>query len=55
MPSTCAWEALQEDPDLAGLELADAQGEAFVADAAALVDDYFQLEDPTPWTPSAWS
>jgi putative RecB family exonuclease len=41
-----AWQALQEDPELVCLELTDAEREAFVADAAALVDGYLRLEDP---------
>ena len=41
-----AWEALQEEPDLADLELTEAERDLFVADAAALVDGYFRLEDP---------
>ncbi|MGH9014769.1 MAG: RecB family exonuclease, partial [Acidimicrobiia bacterium] len=43
--------ALREHPEYAGLEL-DADGEAaFVAEAAALVEQYFRLEDPTTITP----
>jgi putative RecB family exonuclease len=41
-----AWGALQEEPDLADLELTEAERDLFVADAAALVDGYFRLEDP---------
>jgi putative RecB family exonuclease len=41
-----AWKALQEEPDLADLELTEAERDLFVADAAALVDGYFRLEDP---------
>jgi putative RecB family exonuclease len=41
-----AWTALQEEPDLADLALTDAERDAFVADAAALIDGYFRLEDP---------
>jgi putative RecB family exonuclease len=41
-----AWQALQEDPDLACLELTDIERESFVADAASLVDGYLRLEDP---------
>jgi len=41
-----AWEALRDDPDLASLDLTEAQRDAFVADAASLVEGYFQLEDP---------
>jgi putative RecB family exonuclease len=41
-----AWRALQDDPDLLSLELTDSEGEAFVADAATLVDGYLRLEDP---------
>jgi putative RecB family exonuclease len=41
-----AWEALQEDPDLVSLALTEPEREAFVHDAAALVDGYLRLEDP---------
>jgi putative RecB family exonuclease len=41
-----AWEALQQDPDLASLALTEPEREAFVHDAAALVDGYLRLEDP---------
>src|SRR5580704_4280271 len=41
-----AWLTLQDDPDLLGLELTDKEAEAFVADAATLVDGYLRLEDP---------
>src|ERR1700722_5483457 len=41
-----AWQAMQEDPDLTSLELSNAEREAFVADAASLVDGYLRLEDP---------
>ena len=41
-----AWQALQDDPELLFLELTDAEREAFVADAALLVDGYLRLEDP---------
>jgi putative RecB family exonuclease len=41
-----AWQALQEDPDLASLELTEAERDTFVADAATLVDGYLRLEDP---------
>ncbi len=41
-----AWLALQDDPDLLGLELTASEAEAFVADAATLVDGYLRLEDP---------
>jgi putative RecB family exonuclease len=41
-----AWKALQEEPDLADLALTEAERDHFVADAAALVDGYLQLEDP---------
>jgi putative RecB family exonuclease len=43
--------ALREHPEFAGLEL-DAEAEAtFVAEARALVERYFRLEDPTAITP----
>jgi putative RecB family exonuclease len=35
-----------DDPEYAGLEWADGEREAFVADAATLIDNYFRLEDP---------
>jgi len=41
-----AWQALQDDPDLAFLELTESERDKFVADAAALVDGYLRLEDP---------
>jgi len=41
-----AWVALQDDPEFAGLELDDAGAAAFRADAEALVDGYFEMEDP---------
>ena len=42
-----AWAELQEDPELAALELDDQEAAAFLADAAQLVANYFALEDPT--------
>ena len=41
-----AWDALQEDPEFAGLELDPADAPAFLDDARILVDNYFALEDP---------
>jgi putative RecB family exonuclease len=41
-----AWTVLQEEPDLAELALTEAERDAFVSDAAALIDGYFRLEDP---------
>ena len=41
-----AWAELQAEPDFVGLELGAEEAEAFVADAAKLVDAYFRLEDP---------
>lgn len=41
-----AWSALQDEPDLVSLELAEAERDAFVADAASLVDGYLRLENP---------
>jgi putative RecB family exonuclease len=41
-----AWQGLQQEPDLAELELTDADSEAFVADAGALIEGYLRLEDP---------
>lgn len=40
------WSALQEDEEFLGLALDDDGRAAFVADAHALVDNYFLLEDP---------
>ena len=46
-----AWDALRTDAEFTGLAL-DAQGEAqLLADAAVLVDKYFQLEDPRTINP----
>lgn len=46
-----AWAALRHDPEFVGLEL-DADGEAqLLADAGALVRNYFRLEDPTTIKP----
>ena len=41
-----AWEQLQADPELVGLGLTDEQAAEMRADAATLVDRYFELEDP---------
>ena len=41
-----AWQALQEDPEFAGLGLGPAEAEAFRADAEVLVGHYFEMEDP---------
>ncbi|MHB8219175.1 MAG: RecB family exonuclease [Acidimicrobiales bacterium] len=41
-----AWRALHTDPEFLQLALPEAQAEAFRADAASLVDNYFELEDP---------
>ncbi len=41
-----AWSALVVDPEFAELGLDEDEKEAFVADAATLVDHYFDLEDP---------
>jgi putative RecB family exonuclease len=41
-----AWRALQEDPEFASLGLTEPQRDAFVADAASLVDGYLRLENP---------
>lgn len=46
-----AWDDLRDHPEFAELELdADAQA-TFTAEAAALVDKYFRLEDPTTIIP----
>ena len=41
-----AWKELRHSDEFAGLELSGAAGDAFVAEAAALVDGYLRLEDP---------
>lgn len=41
-----AWQDLQADPELQELGLDDDSAEEFRLDAAALVDRYFELEDP---------
>src|ERR1700691_3928209 len=41
-----AWQALQDDPELTGLELTESERDKFVGDAATLVDGYLRLEDP---------
>jgi putative RecB family exonuclease len=41
-----AWEALQDDEEVAGLGLDDEAAAAFVEDARRLVANYFLLEDP---------
>lgn len=42
-----AYEAMRDDPELAGLGLEGEDEAAFLADAGVLVERYFQLEDPT--------
>jgi putative RecB family exonuclease len=46
-----AAEELAEHPEFAGLELTAGEVEAFRADAAMLVDRYFELEDPATVRP----
>ncbi len=46
MPLDQAWEALRRTPTWPSLDLTEAERDAFVADAASLVEGYFQLEDP---------
>jgi putative RecB family exonuclease len=42
-----AWVRLRAtDPEFAALDLSEEEAEAFLSDAALLVDNYFQLEDP---------
>lgn len=48
---TAAAAAMQDDPDLIGLELDEAAEATFLAEAAVLVEKYFRLEDPTTVTP----
>jgi putative RecB family exonuclease len=46
-----AWDQLRTDPEFTGLDL-DADGEAqLLADAGALIGNYFALEDPRAVTP----
>lgn len=42
-----AREELAADPDFTGLDLTAAEWDAFYAEAATLVERYFELEDPT--------
>jgi len=46
-----ALESLRSHPDLADLELDGASEATFLAEAVALVEKYFRLEDPTSITP----
>ncbi|MGQ0831020.1 MAG: RecB family exonuclease [Microthrixaceae bacterium] len=46
-----ALESLRSHPDLADLELDEAAEATFMAEAVALVEKYFRLEDPTAITP----
>lgn len=41
-----AWTALQDDPEFTAMALDERAAQAFVDDAAVLVDNYFALEDP---------
>jgi putative RecB family exonuclease len=41
-----AWDLREEDPEWRALELPEDEGDAFLDDAATLVDGYFRLEDP---------
>jgi putative RecB family exonuclease len=41
-----AWDVLRHDPEVVALDLSGGAADAFVADAAALVEGYFRLEDP---------
>jgi putative RecB family exonuclease len=43
--------ALREHPEMSGLELDEEAEAVFVAEARALLDNYFRLEDPTKITP----
>jgi putative RecB family exonuclease len=45
------WQDLQTDPEYLSLALGDDQATRFRAEAAALVDNYFELEDPNEVTP----
>ncbi|MCD9623557.1 RecB family exonuclease [Rhabdothermincola salaria] len=46
-----AWAAADDDPELVALDLDDAGRAGLVADAEALIERYFSLEDPTTVTP----
>ena len=48
---TEAWHAAHDDPELVALALDDEGRAGLLADAAALVERYFTLEDPTSITP----
>ena len=41
-----AWEDLRHSPEAANLDLEGDAADAFVADAASLLDNYFRIEDP---------
>ena len=40
------WEDLRHSPDVSNLDLQGDAGDAFVADAGSLLDNYFRIEDP---------
>ena len=46
-----AWSDLQDDPDYLSLDLTPDQADQFRTESAALVDNYFALEDPNDVTP----
>lgn len=46
-----AIEAIRTDPEFVGLELSEAEEQAFFADASTLLESYFKLEDPTTINP----
>lgn len=46
-----ASEAMRDDPELVGLGLDEAASAVFLAEATALVEKYFRLEDPSKVTP----
>lgn len=46
-----ASEAMRDDPELTGLGLDEVASATFLAEATALVEKYFRLEDPTKVTP----
>lgn len=48
---TLAAHEVRAHPDFTGLHLSDAAEEAFLADAATLVERYFELEDPATIRP----
>jgi len=46
-----AWDEMRESPDITELGLAEGEQASFLRDASALLDRYFELEDPNSVTP----